>query len=194
MNDDLLVYFHDNRLKVKVGMYASNGATSLSFVGLDGEPYLTATTNLPESSGLTPFQFFLKDWSENAGVPQSLARYIHKVGSGVRSGYVTVQCYEAREDSALYNLIDAGLGASLDAESRNVLTEVTSNATGATRSASVLGLKPSATDGSNEPEVPSDPVPEPLSTPDPGADVTALAEKVYPSSDADNLVVKPKDS
>lgn len=106
--NNLRVIFKGTGLAVEVDSYSDNGATAIRFVDpWTGEPYLTATTNLTESAGLTPWQFFLKEWSENVGVGQALAAHIHRVGSvtPVSSGFVRCICYEVNEDSPLYDMI-----------------------------------------------------------------------------------------
>ena len=104
--NDLTVNFNGEKLAVEIASYSDNGSTALRFVDLEtGAPYLMATTNLAESSGLTPWQFFLKDWSENTGVPLALAKHVHKIGLPVASGFVKVSLYEVNEDSPLHDMI-----------------------------------------------------------------------------------------
>lgn len=122
--NDLTVYFRGQALALEIDSYASNGATAIRFVEpRTGAPYLMATTNLPESSGLTPFQFFLKDWSENTGVPRALAKHVHRVGLPVASGHVKVSLYEVNADSPLRDLIEAHLKAHLSSDGSSDLGE-----------------------------------------------------------------------
>jgi hypothetical protein len=109
----LTVNFRTNRFALELGQYLNTGATSIRFVDPEtGEPQLTATTNLPESAGLPPYHFFLKDWSENAGVPQAMSKLCHRVGVPVQSGFVKVSLYEAGDELA--KLIDDAPREALD--------------------------------------------------------------------------------
>lgn len=56
-----------------------------------GEPWATATTNLPDDP-LGPDEVFVKDYSENEGMLAALvaAGLVEPTGRSVRTGFVTV--------------------------------------------------------------------------------------------------------
>ena len=70
--------YHDNR-------------TAIDLICTNGEPYTTATVNLPGES-LEPGFVFIKDYSENEGVLAALekAGIVKTTGRVVESGFVTI--------------------------------------------------------------------------------------------------------
>lgn len=62
--------FHHTPLELVRRQYA-NGRVCLQAYTLDGEPYLTATVNVPDVD-LEDGQVVIKDYSENAGVLKAL--------------------------------------------------------------------------------------------------------------------------
>ena len=81
--------------RVNLGEY-DNGRTAIMLNDPDtGEPLAKATVNLPEAQ-LEAGQVFLKGWSENEGIPQSLekAGVVKLTGKVVSVGFVTAQVAE----------------------------------------------------------------------------------------------------
>lgn len=70
MMDNTTVWFQGSQLSVVLRAYA-NGRPALQLVTPDGEPYATATVNLPEQE-CPPGFVFVKDYAENAGLLEAL--------------------------------------------------------------------------------------------------------------------------
>ena len=81
-------------------IYQNNNALAVQLVTVDGEPYATISTNLPESASLSPTEFFLKDWSENEPIADALIQkgIIKPTGKQASSGFVTAKSYTVVSD------------------------------------------------------------------------------------------------
>ena len=82
--------FKDWTCDIRKGTYP-NGRTALKVYDADtGEPIATATVNLPDQP-LPDNHVFIKNWSENEGILDSLveANYIKPTGRRVNTGFVT---------------------------------------------------------------------------------------------------------
>lgn len=81
------VKFKEWNCFVKKGEYG-NGRTAIQLYDAEtGEPIATATVNLPDepiAKGYT----FIKDWSENEGMLESLKDYVEPTGRTVQTGFV----------------------------------------------------------------------------------------------------------
>ena len=94
---DIMMYakYVNGPAKVVVGKYG-NGRIALQLVDAEtGEPLCTATTNLVDHR-LGDGCVFLKGWSENEGVPQSLvdAGVVEYTGRAVQAGYCHTDEYK----------------------------------------------------------------------------------------------------
>ena len=88
---------------VKTGYYG-NGRKAIMLVdSQDGERIATATVNLPMSAELPDNVVFIKDYSGNEGMVETLRNhYIIEEGEewlSVKSGFVTISAYMLTEDA-----------------------------------------------------------------------------------------------
>jgi hypothetical protein len=69
-----------------------NGRLALQLYTHDGEPFATVSVNLPGDQLYTDADMFVKDWSENEQVVQTLVKegWLVRTGRSGRSGFVMV--------------------------------------------------------------------------------------------------------
>ena len=82
--------FKNWNCKVHKGTYP-NGRTAIQLYDAEiGDPIATATVNIPDEP-LPDNHVFIKNWSENEGILDSLveADYVKPTGRTVNTGYVT---------------------------------------------------------------------------------------------------------
>lgn len=91
-NLEKTVRFNGSTCEVYRTEYPAGGATALVLIEQDtGEPYATATVNLPEITPRIPVRCLLvKDYSENEGILAALeeAGVVEDTGQRVLSGFV----------------------------------------------------------------------------------------------------------
>lgn len=93
---EVTVNHNGTACRVLAGQYHNNGRLALRLVEIEtGEPWTTATVNLPDES-LEFGRLFVKDYSENAGVADALvaAGLVQATGRLVSTGYTQVGEYE----------------------------------------------------------------------------------------------------
>lgn len=88
------IELHSTKIdRLEVGQYY-NGTTAITLYCDDGEVYSSPSANLPESVGLEPGEFFLRDYSEHLSMATALIdNNIVELLLGksrVKTGYVTV--------------------------------------------------------------------------------------------------------
>ena len=85
------VKFNNFNGKIEFGTY-SNGRTAMTLIDVeDGLPIATCTVNVPDAPQ-TPFEVFIKNWSENKGMVDALveAGVIEPTHRKFGSGFVEV--------------------------------------------------------------------------------------------------------
>lgn len=96
-------YGEEVELIPSFGQYG-NGRLAITFEDYNtGEPFGTATINLPEQH-LNDGEFFIKDWSENEALAQALIKqgWIKSTGREVVSGFVIAKAFKANGKLALF--------------------------------------------------------------------------------------------
>lgn len=88
------IVFNNEKLKLNKLAY-SNGRPAFELVDMEGMPYMTATTNIPELP-LPENHTFIKNYSENTGILPILidAGIVRDTGEAVESGFVTIPIVE----------------------------------------------------------------------------------------------------
>ncbi len=84
--------FHGTKCRVVLERYEEGGRVAVQLVDAEtGEPFSTATTNLP-GEPLAADEVFIKNYSENEGMLDALeaAGIVKRTGREVRSGYVVI--------------------------------------------------------------------------------------------------------
>lgn len=84
------VQLNGHTLAVCFRKYRDSGRTGIVLICEDGEPYATATMNVPEVN-LAENEVLIKNYSENRGVLEALteAGIIENTGRSAVSGFVT---------------------------------------------------------------------------------------------------------
>jgi hypothetical protein len=102
-------YLNPNGERVRLvrATYAE-GNLAIQAFDVDGVPYATLSVNFPaellRDAGILddPDAFYLKDWSENAGIALDLLRSglvePHPTIEPIRSGHVTARAYRLKEN------------------------------------------------------------------------------------------------
>ncbi|AWP23471.1 hypothetical protein C4901_09115 [Acidiferrobacter sp. SPIII_3] len=88
-------------LRVLFSRYRDNQRTTIHLSDIEtGEPYATATVNIPELP-LKSTEVFVKDYSENEGVLEALERagIVRHTGRRIRCGFVEVPICELLIDT-----------------------------------------------------------------------------------------------
>lgn len=91
---DITVTHNGTDCDLYAGRYYTGGVALQLVERSTGEPWATATVNLPdEADRLGPGEVFIKDYSENAGMMDTLvlAGVVTRAGRYVRSGYVDIE-------------------------------------------------------------------------------------------------------
>lgn len=88
------IQFKKETLTVSKRFY-NTGAIALTITDEQGFPYMTATVNLPNHP-LDKNQTFIKNWSENEGILESLITHniVKDTGKTVITGYVEANLVE----------------------------------------------------------------------------------------------------